>query len=143
MMNKIWDDDVEVAEGESYEAACEANYDRLDALRKKFDKELSGRVLCVADLGLWNGRRSGYRVLGGNLSSIFDVTATTFAFDAHNVIGEEIHHDGTNYYTFKLIPDGVDAQPLLNAIYYGKATPKMIRRYTRSLRKYVAEALAE
>ena len=136
MTKKIWDD-------ESFADDEDVSCHYLAYLRGRLDKKLPGRILCVADLGLWNGRHSGYRVLGSNLNSILSVAATTFAFDAHSLIGEEIHHDGTNYYTFKLIPDGVDAQPLLDAIYYGKATPKMIRRYTRSLRKYVAEALAE
>ncbi len=148
----IWSDDINLEdwqdlfeeegiedEGEQYERACELNNDYLDDERVNLDCELPGRVLCIADLGLWDGRHSGYRLLGSNLNSIFDVEASEWYCDAYNVRGTEHHHDGTNFYEFRLIPDGVDATPLLDALYSGEATDSLIRRYTRSLRHYVSE----
>ncbi len=141
---KNWADAIEDAglsdadeyEQENYVRGLNADY--LGDERMNLSRQLPGRVVCIADLGLWNGRRSGYRVLGTNLNSIFDVTISEMYCDAYNVCGTECHHDGTNYYTFRLIPDGVDATRLLDAIYDGEATSELIRRYTRSLRPYVS-----
>ena len=43
-------------------------------------KILDGRILCIADMGLWNGRRTGYKILGNNLNEV--LTAQTPAQSA-------------------------------------------------------------
>lgn len=52
-------------------------YDEIDMRREDERLNLSclldGKIMCIADLGLWNGRRSGYKYLTENLNSIFDV----------------------------------------------------------------------
>ncbi len=114
-------------------------FDNFDDKRTKLDIEIPGNVLVIADLGLWYGRRSGYRELGSNVNEIFNVEASKYYCDTYDVRGMFHHHDGTNEYLFRYVPDGVDATPLLNALYYGKATHEMMLRYTRSLRPYVSK----
>ena len=64
-------------------------------------KELDNRIIVIADLGLWNGRHSGYKVIGSNLNDImYQSTDGNYKvwFDGHNVKARDSHHDGCNYY---------------------------------------------
>ena len=42
------------------------NEDWLDDERINLDEEVDGRIIIIADLGLWNGRKQGYKILGTN-----------------------------------------------------------------------------
>lgn len=119
------------------------NSDWLDNEVTNLDITLDHPILVIADLGLWNGRRQGYRVIGTNMNDIFRVTCgdyVTFYADQYNVRCDDIHHDGTNHYMFReLRCSAEDAAPLLDAIYSGKEiTSSLLNRYTRSLLPYVA-----
>lgn len=101
------------------------------------------QIVCIGDLGLWHGRVSGYRVLGTNINDIFGTTSgdyITFYADAYNVHCDDAHHDGTNHYLYReLVGTKENCDRLLDAIYEGKASREMIRRYTRSILPYVAK----
>jgi hypothetical protein len=135
---KIDDYDVE---GYMYET----NNSYLDDERMNLDKTLDGRVLVIADLGLWNGRKQGYKILGTNLNNIFDINSRGFDYaefygDGYNIKGIEHHHDGTNYYEYRVIRENRDIDKLLDAIYNGEEiTRKKLNYYTRSLYKDVAK----
>lgn len=105
--------------------------------RANLDKPLDGRILVIADLGLWNGRRSGYRLTNDrNLNGVLGVCQYDFQtvyFNGYDVCATDTHHDGTNRYTMRLVRDGVDVDPLLDALYDGTADAAMIDRYTESL----------
>ena len=72
----------ETAEANEWDEDTE-NEDNLQSfiseeLERNFDDEranlnipLDGDILVIADLGLWNGRRQGYKILHGNISNIF------------------------------------------------------------------------
>lgn len=127
-------------------------YDMIaDMERMDFEDEyenlnmpLDGRILVIADLGLWNGRRQGYKVIGSNLQDI--MTAATKDDDFHiysdgkDIRAEGRHHDGTNYYLFREIRDDIDnIDPLLIDIYNGETiSNRRLGRYTKSLAPYVA-----
>ena len=105
-------------------------------------KELDNRIIVIADLGLWNGRHSGYKVIGSNLNDImYQSTDGNYKvwFDGHNVKAKDSYHDGCNYYEFREIKHGVDIDILKNKIYNGSFTRRDINRYTTSLGKYVKE----
>lgn len=117
-------------------------YDELhfwfDAERANLNKRLDTEIIAIADLGLWNGRRQGYKILGYNLNDIFSVSEdyNVWTCDRYNVRGQLIHHDGTNYVVYRAFKPGLsDTQKenFCDALYYGKCTPQMISRYTRSL----------
>ncbi len=124
---------------------CETNDMYLDDERMNLNKALDGRVLVIADLGLWDGRKQGYKILGKNLNNIFDINSSGFDYaefygDGYNIKGIEHHHDGTNYYEYRVIREDRDIDKLLDAIYNGEeVTRKKINYYTRSLYKDVAE----
>lgn len=104
-----------------------------------------GKILCIADLGLWYGRRQGYRILDRqNVNAIFGVTCgdyVDFYGDCYNVHCDDAHHDGTNHYLFReLRYREEECQSLLDAIYNGKEiSSSMLNRYTRSILPYVAD----
>lgn len=123
----------------------ETNNSYLDDERMNLNKTLDGRVLVIADLGLWNGRKPGYKILGTNLNNIFDINSRGFEYaefygDGYNIKGIEHHHDGTNYYEYRVIREDRDIDKLLDAIYNGEEiTRKKINYYTKSLYKDVAK----
>ena len=111
--------------------------------RMNLNKGLDGGILVIADLGRWNGRFQGYKVIGSNLQDI--MTAATKDDDFHiysdgkDIRAEGRHHDGTNYYLFREIKDGVDINALLDDIYNGKEiSNRRLGYYTKSLAPYVA-----
>ena len=68
-----WREDLEeqypdLTEAERMELMYELNGDYLDDERSNLDIQLSRPILVVGDLGLWNGRRMGYKEIpSGNI----------------------------------------------------------------------------
>lgn len=119
------------------------NEDWLDDERINLDEEVDGRIIIIADLGLWNGRKQGYKILGTNISDILyerDAEYCEWYSDGYNIKGTAVHHDGTNYYEYRVIREDMNIDNLLNAILEGKKIDrKTLNRYTRSLLPDVAE----
>ena len=104
------------------------------------DRHLDGRILVVASLGLWNGRKSGYKILGHNLNRILSAVSDgelEVYFDGHNVLANNTHHDGTNHLEFREIREDTNIDKLLDMIYEDNFTRKDLNRYTKSLGGYV------
>lgn len=120
----------------------ETNDMYLEDEQMNLNKEVDGRILCIADLGLWNGRKSGYKILGNNINTIFnigDFDYAEFYGDNHNIRAVEHHHDGTNYYLYRVIREDRNIDNLLNDIYNGEEiTSSKLNYYTKSLYKDVA-----
>ena len=53
-----------------YEWMNKTNDMYFDDEYANLNKELDGRILVIADLGLWNGRKQGYKILGKNIHDI-------------------------------------------------------------------------
>lgn len=124
-----------------YKWMMETNDMYLDDERMNLDKVVEGRILVIADLGLWNGRKPAYKIVGsGNIKDILGFTydGAEFYGDGYNIRGTEVHHDGTNYYLYRVIREDRNIQNLLDDIYEGKEfTMKKLNYYTRSLYPYV------
>ena len=91
---------------------------------------------------MWNGRKPGYLILKANINSIFRTgeNYTEWYSDGHNIKAIASHHDGTNYYEYRVIREDRNIQNLLDAIYNGeKITRKKLNYYTKSLHPYVAK----
>lgn len=107
-------------------------------------KELDGRILAIANMGLWNGRRAGYKVLGTNLNEVLTsgigCDEKKVYYDGYNVCALGYHHDGYNTVEYREIREDRDIDKLLNKIYMNEPiTRKEINYYTRSLRSYVKD----
>ena len=114
----------------------------LEDERQNLNVKTDGRILIIADLGLWNGRRQGHRILGTKVSDILYDMADYIEWygDGHNIKATAAHHDGTNYYEYRVIREDRNIQNLLDAIYNGEEiTRKKLNYYTKSLYKDVAK----
>jgi len=122
-----------------YYSFCKAN--DLDDERTNLDIEVDGYIVAFANLGLWNGRRNGAKLVGDNVKDILSSNCdyVTWYCDPYNVRCEAIHHDGTNYILYRVADTKEQAERLVDKIAYGNMTEEEFRRATKSLRKYVAD----
>ena len=116
----------------------------FDDERLNLSKKLDGRILAIANMGLWNGRKAGYKILGHNLNEVLTSTIgcdeKEVYCDAYNVYAEGYHHDGRNYVEFREIREDRDINRLLDKIYNNEeVTRREINYYTKSLRPYIKE----
>ena len=125
---------------ERYYEDCEVF---LDDERSNLNKEVDGYIMAFCDLGFWNGRRNGAKLVGTNVKDILNTSYgcdyTTFYCDPHNVKFDGSHHDGSHYLFFRVAKDKDAAERLANKIAYHDMTEEEFRKATRSLRPYVAK----
>ena len=123
-------------------------YDHIDMYFQdelsNLNKTLDSRILAIANMGLWNGRRSGYKILGNNLNEILTCGIgcddKEIYCDGFNVLAEGYHHDGTNYVEFRELKEDTNYEELLNKLYDNQpVTRAEIRKYTKSLLPYVKQ----
>ena len=105
-------------------------------------------ILCIADIGRWNGRFPAWRFIGdehkgADLSDIFSFHEgenQEFFVEDGELRCYDAHHDATNIYVYRaFICDPDDAWPLLDGIANGKDYAHLLDKYTRSLAKDVCE----
>lgn len=118
----------------------QANDDNLPDERANLDIQVGGDILAVADLGRWDGRVIGYKLIeSGNIK---DCLYTNCEYCEWYVDrdGEfrcdESHHDGTNHIYYRKFREGVSEEQkedLLADIYDHKAKQEDIDRLTDKL----------
>lgn len=140
-----WKDDLEaehpdLSERERIDLMYQINSDYLDDERINLNIPLSRPILVIADLGLWYGRRQGYKEIeSGNIRDCLydDNDYVTWFVDKNGDLRcDSIHHDGTNHYLYRTYKDGVSEEQIENLkwkLYHGQATRKDITRITRRL----------
>ena len=146
-----WRDDLEaeypdLTEGERIALMYEINGDYLDDERMNLDVQLSQPILVIADLGLWHGRRMGYKeISSGRISDCLysDTDYSTWYVDRLGDLRcDAIHHDGTNHYLYRTYKPGVrqsQIEKLKEKLYFGTATRADITRITRRLGDDIAK----
>jgi hypothetical protein len=145
-----WKEDLEeqypdLTEDERISLMYEINGDYLNDERVNLNIQLSRPILVVGDLGLWNGRRMGYKeISSGNIRDCLysDTEDSVWYVDKRgDLCCDAAHHDGTNHYLYRVYKDGVSDMQidrLKEKIYYGKATREDIVRVTRRLGDEIA-----
>ena len=137
-----WRDDLEedhpeLTEDERMALMYEINNRYLDDERVNLNIQLDQPILVIADLGLWNGRRTGYQeISSGNIRDCLysgrDIEYATWYVDKLGDLRcDAIHHDGTNHLLYRTYKPGArDSQIdlLKEKLYYGKAVRTDIRR---------------
>lgn len=114
-------------------------YDELANL----DSELQGRVIAIADTGLWNGRRKSYKIMNCNLNSVLDACGGDYLkvyTDRYDVKSVAVHHDGVNYITYRMLKPNlteVQIDNFMNKLASGDFSQKDISRYTISLKNKI------
>lgn len=126
-----------------YQYMIDTNDEYFDDEYVNLDKLVSGRILIIADLGLWDGRRSGYKII--NSRNIQDILSSNcdcveWYSDGYNIRFAGHHHDGTNHYLYRIIREDRNIENLLDDIYNGKEISRSkLNYYTKSLHPAVAE----
>ena len=137
------DPDNTLTTTEKYELISEMLDTYLDDERLNLSIQLDNPILIIANIGLWYGRRQGYKIINsGKISDILysDGDEVTWYADRYNVRSTVYHHDGTNYLLYREIKPNVNIDNLLNKIYSGKPiSSKTLSYYTRSIRPHVAK----
>ena len=146
----FWDefesfDDLEYDDEEAFE---EANYAQLEYIKDKMDVQLENSIIVFADVGRWNGRRNGFKVISsGNIKDIFHSFESSsqsflkFYCNGNNICCDEEHHDGVNHYVFRELKE---PDYIADNIYWfdksGSFSKSKISRKTKSLCSYFVEA---
>lgn len=132
-------------EEEYYGLMHELNNGYLDDERMNLDRQLSTPILVCADLGLWNGRKSGYRMIGsGNIKDCLDsgfANAEWYVDRQGDLRSTAVHHDGRNHYLYRAVRERVPdwkVERLQNRLYEGTASYADIAKVTRRLGDEIA-----
>ncbi len=133
-------------ENELYNIMCKTNAENLYDERSNLNIQLSRPILVIADLGLWNGRKSGYKEIeSGNIADCLysDTDYNEWYIDKNGDLrGTAVHHDGTNRYLYRTYKDNVTETQIENLkekLYEGTATRNDITRITRRLGDDIAK----
>lgn len=134
----------ELPDDELYRLADEINSEYLCDERMNLDISVPEGIVCIGDLGLWNGRRMGYKLIGDNISKCLysDEECLEWYVDEYGDLRcTASHHDGTNYLVFRKWKKNISEdrkERLLDLIYEGKATEKDISSCTNRLGDKIA-----
>ena len=130
-----------------YQHMVELNSLYLDDERMNLDIEVSRPIIAIADLGLWNGRFSGYKEL--NSSNIKDCLNGFDSCEYYEWYVDNngdlrctaVHHDGKNYILYRAYRDDVtdeQVEAFLDKIYSGDVTQDDIEAVTCRLGDKIA-----
>ena len=129
-----------------YEWMEETNYEYLSDERVNLNVQLSQPIIVIGDIGRWNGRVTGYKMIdSGNIKDCLysDTDYTEWYVDKYGDLrANAVHHDGTNHYLYRVFKDGVtdtQIENLQDKIYNGKVTRADITRVTKRLGDKIAE----
>lgn len=135
----------ELTENEKWDYCCETKRIWLEDETENLDKIIPGIPVIIADLGLWDGRRRGYRTesctkfIGEMLQ---EISYNHDDFEWYCADGDlkvaGYHHDGTNYFTLRYIP-AAEKQEIIEKILDGDISMKEMLQHTKSLEPVVNE----
>lgn len=135
----------ELPEDKLYEKMHELNAEYLDDERRNLDIQFSQPILVIGDIGRWNGRVQGYKMVNsGNIRDCLysDTDRTEWYVDKNGDLrADAIHHDGTNHYLYRVFKRGTSnaqIENLQNKIYCRRATRTDITRVTQRLGDSIA-----
>ena len=109
--------------------------------RCNLHKEVDGVIVCLADVGLWNGRVEGFKQFDSNIASILysKYDLCKWYCGRWNVRSVQEHHDGSNYLLYRVAESKEKAEWIEEMFIRGKMDMKKFMRHTKSLRPYVAK----
>ena len=89
-------------EDELYTIMYKSNAENLYDERENLNIQLPREIIVIGDLGLWNGRAHGYKMIeSGNIKDCLqsDCDMNEWYVDKFGDLRcTAVHHDGTNYY---------------------------------------------
>ena len=146
-INNLSYDDFD--ENDHYSTMYDINSSYLDDERANLNTQLNGTIIAIADLGLWHGRRTGYKLIeSGIISDCLSGTNCDYCEWYIDEKGElrftGYHHDGTNRYYYRVLkPTATDdhLNDITTALYKGNTSTaeKLIKRHTDRLGDYIGD----
>lgn len=142
----LLDDEPDLSEYELHEKMHEINSEYIDDERMNLNVTLSRPIIAIANLGLWNGRRTGYQIIGsGNIRDCLYSNCDYckwYVDETGEFCFTGIHHDGTNYHTYRVFRDSAtDSQieKLKDLLYDGEATQYDIDKVTKKIGRAIGK----
>lgn len=134
------EDYPDATEDQMYRMMIDQNNNMLDDERANLNFNCGSEIIAFADIGRWNGRVSGYKIIeSGNVSDCLN-TECDLAEWYVDAEGEfrflGIHHDGRNYVYYRKLKDGTseeDRDELLGKVYNRTVTQEDIDKITEKL----------
>ena len=99
------------------------------------NKPVEGVIIAFAILNLWNGRFVGAKRMGAKLNCIIDACGCDYGkwyAERYDVKGNLYHHDGTNYLTYRIIPEH-KVYEILDRAERGHLTWEYFRKNSKSI----------
>ena len=108
------------------------------------NKPLDNYLVMYGVLDLWDGRRTGYKVLKSvrpNLNGIFHGTVgdfVTYYCEDGEICCDDVHHDGTNHYTYRVLKNDITESEFDESA-FDDGLQKAIEQYTEPLGELIAD----
>ena len=135
----------ETDEDKRYALMYELNSDYLEDERTNLNIVLPEGIICIANLELWNGTRTGYKEIPSRniRDCLYSQYEPTWYVDSYgNLRCDDVHHDGTNHYLYRMWKPGLSVftkDEFLDKIYNGTVTQEDIARCTRRIGDPIAK----
>ena len=138
--------DPDISDDEKFRIASDINDGYLEDERQNLDIYVeSGLIICIANLGFWDGRRMGYRMIeSGNIADCLDLFGCDYArfyVDGRGQLrARAYHHDGVHHLLFREVKPGISQgrlDGLCEKIMNQCANNKHIANCTRKLGPYI------
>lgn len=146
LKNNLEEDEEMPSDDDIWMRMAEDNELWLDDERANLNIGLPSDIVVLADVGLWHGRRAGFRFMGSNLRDILyedGIECCEWYVDQYgNLKATMHHHDGTNYLEYRLIrPDLSDDQRerFEHKLRHGELNGKALAHYTMRLGDVVGD----
>ena len=124
-------------EAEEWQRIQEMNEQYLEDERCNLDKVIGRAVIELCKFQYWNGiEENAFLISSGNMKDIFRrhcrASMCRWYSDGNNICCDESHHDGTNHYIYKVIPESYTGECSTDV------SLKTLLRHARSMAPYVA-----
>ncbi|MDL2225056.1 hypothetical protein LJC20_02460 [Eubacteriales bacterium OttesenSCG-928-M02] len=135
-----------MSEDQLYSLMVEINNDYLQDKRMNLDIQLAMPIIVIGDIGRWNGRVMGYKMIeSGNIRDCLysDCDYNEWYVDRYGDLRcTAVHHDGRNYYLYRVFKNSAtnaQMENLKSKIFNRTATRSDITRVTRRLGDDIAK----
>lgn len=121
------------------------NEDELSKIKDRLNIELKSDIICIADVGNWYGRSSGYKIIGKNISDCLRLSSECkeeWYIDNYDDLRCTLVHsfEGTSYYLYRVFKKNLSPKQIenfTNKILEGRFTQKDILTYTERIGSYI------
>lgn len=125
-----------------YDMMCKYNNEYLEDERANLSYKLNKPILCIEDLGLWDGRHTSYRIIdSGNIADCLytDCEYAEWYVDSRGDLrADTIHHDGTNHILYRVFRNKVDVDNFIEKLSRKEISVSQIDEYTRRIGDIIA-----